>query len=56
MVRIRLLFRVPRLFPPQRVLFTEVRVTDLSGLVYTRLGGNVDLDERFEEFSRVVCL
>ena len=48
MVRLSLLLWLPRLLPPQCLLFTEVQVEVVPRVLYTRLGGHVDVDERVE--------
>ena len=56
MVRLSLLLWLPRLLPPQRLLSTKVQVEVVPRLLYPRMGGHVDVDERVEEFQRVGCL
>jgi hypothetical protein len=46
MARLSLLFRLPRLFPSQRLLSPKVPPKTIPRSLYTRLGGHVGLDER----------
>ena len=46
MARLGLLFRLPRILPPQRLLFAETPIETLPRSLYPRLGGHARIDER----------